>query len=137
MIKLNKIVGFFIFPVLVLTFHVIIMLFTNAYRFFPWFDIPMHVLGGISVGCTFVFILRYIEKETPVRLGNLKFVFIISLVALTAVLWEFFEFSLGFFTGISFQGNLEDTLADLFLGLAGGTFIALLSSHFKSISAVK
>jgi len=137
MIKLNKIIGFFVFPALVFLLHVFLIFFTSVYRFFPWFDIPIHVLGGISIGCTFVLILRYIEKEISVKLGNLRFIFVVSLVALTAVLWEFFEFSLTFFIGISFQGNLEDTIVDLFLGLVGGTFVAFLDVFFEGTSVVK
>lgn len=50
------------------------------------------------------------------------FVFVLSFVALIAVLWEFFEWGIDVVFRSATQGGLEDTLGDLFFGLLGGFF---------------
>ena len=127
MISLRKLFGFFTFPILVLLFHVLVISFTDFYRIFPWFDVLMHFAGGIAVGYSFIKILDYSQKEGFVQLNRAaRIIFVISLVALTAVLWEFFEFSLTYITKMSFQGNFADTILDLFLGITGGIFVSFL-----------
>ena len=116
-----RIVKFFIFPIIVLALHVLIVPL-NFYVLHPWIDIPMHFLGGLSVCLSYLALLKEARKER--HLGEMKklflFVFIISMVALTAVLWEFFEFSGDFIFKTQAQGGLADTMGDLFFGLIGG-----------------
>jgi len=111
----------FIFPILVLAFHMLIVPL-NFYVFYPWIDIPMHFLGGLSVCLSYLALLKEARKEK--YLGEMKkfvlFVFIISMVAITAVLWEFFEFSIDLIFKTQAQGGLADTMSDLFFGLVGG-----------------
>ena len=111
---------YFAFPALlfVLTW---ILLLSGLYASFPWLDIPMHIIGGFSVAVTYFLTINFFQHKAKLILnGTAKSIFVISLVALTAVLWEFFEFSLTAITGYGFQGDLTDTMADLFNGLIGG-----------------
>lgn len=97
-----------------------------------WFDDAMHVLGGLFIGCTYFFVLSYFESRKYLRLNKFfKFLFVVSLVAFTAIFWEFYEFVLALFTSISTQPSLEDTLFDLFLGVVG-SFFALFVLGFKA-----
>lgn len=123
---------FFIFPILVLVAHIFLLLF-NIYYIFPWVDIPMHFIGGVSVAVTYFLILGFLQKEKYLRMNSFfNILFIFALVSLTALLWEFFEFSAEFIFALNLQGNLEDTMLDLFLGLFGGFLAAIfLASQAK------
>lgn len=111
-------------PALVMLFHITIS-FLNIYEFYPWADIPMHFLGGLAIAISFSIILKILQRKK--HLGKMRnylfFLFIISLVALTAVLWEFVEYTLDLaLNSTYFQGSLTDTIWDLFFGLIGGIF---------------
>ena len=116
---------FFIFPVLVLIVHFFLSFF-NVYGILPWFDMPIHFLGGMAVGATYFLTLKYLQGKNYLRLNNIsRVIFVFALVSLTAVFWEFFEFSVTSITGLGLQGNLDDTMFDLFLGMLGGLLAAI------------
>ena len=94
---------------------------------------PIHFLGGIAVSITYFLTLKYLQRENYLRLDNLaRIIFVFALVSLTALFWEFFEFSAEYLTGFNLQGSLNDTMVDLFLGLFGGLFaIIFLEAKFK------
>lgn len=128
---LKIIVWFFIFPVFVLILH-IFLLFFDVYRVLPWFDMPLHFIGGVSVSMTYFFILKYLQKENYLKINSLiRIIFVFALVALTAVSWEFFEFSAEYITGLGLQGDLNDTMLDLFLGLFGGLLAVIFLENSK------
>jgi len=120
--KLKQIAKAFIPPVLVLVIHLVAIATLNVYMFYPWFDIPMHFLGGLAVALTYATIMKQLQKEKYIgKIPPLAFfIFLISLVALTAVLWEFLEFITDQTIAINYQLGLKDTMGDLFLGLIGG-----------------
>lgn len=94
----------------------------DMYERYPWFDMPMHVLGGAVIAIS---ANRFINLAKKHRLmGNVshwvRFLCIVSLVALVAVLWEFWEYGMDYFFHLSNQPSLSDTMADLALGLLGG-----------------
>lgn len=123
---------FFIFPIFVLIAHFFLLLFFNIYEIFPWFDIPMHFIGGVSVGYTYFLTLQYFQKKNYLVLNSIsRIFFVFALVSLTAVFWEFFEFSAEYITGLGLQGNLDDTMADLFLGIFGGFLTAIFLERIQ------
>ena len=123
---LKTVSWFFIFPVFVLITHVVLLFLFNIYEVFPWFDIPMHFVGGVSLGITYFLILQFSQKENYLKINSFfKVLFIFALVSLTAVFWELFEFSAELISGLNLQGSLEDTMLDLFLGMFGGLFAAI------------
>ena len=96
-----------------------------------WFDDVMHVIGGFAVGCTFFFVFSYFYFSFYLILNYFfSYLFVVSLVALTVVFWELYEFVLTFITNIPTQPSLGDTLFDLFLGMVG-SFFALFVLEFK------
>ena len=135
---LGTISWFFIFPVFVLVTH-IFLLFFNIYRIFPWLDIPMHFIGGASLSITYFLILQFSQKENYLRINSFfKVLFIFALVSLTTIFWELFEFSVSYTTGWISQGDLQDTMADLILGMLGGLFAAIfLESQVKRYFKLK
>ena len=112
---------------------VVVWLFALYYNLFFliwWFDIPLHFLGGVWA-CLFV---RYVYVRCGLELqgnGNkiALFVFFVSSVMLIGVAWEFYEFI------FDNMGSLSDTMADLFLDLAGATAAAAIGvmTFFKKV----
>ena len=111
----------------------------DIYQAVRWIDIPMHFLGGIAIGISYFLFLRFLQRNN--YLGSMHnlvfFVFVISLVSLTALGWEFFEFFLDLLypmkegLGTS-QPTVQDTMTDLLIGLTGGFIGYLLTlKHYK------
>lgn len=121
--KIVKILGFFMYPILLFLWNVIITLL-GVYDSFPWLDIPMHFIGGIAVGYSFFLTLNYLQERDNFQ--NKKIytaIFGIALVSLIAVFWEFYEFGMDYFFGLNYQTSVEDTMLDFFLGILGGVFM--------------
>ena len=114
-----RVLSFFIFPAIVFLINFPLEF---VYILYPWFDMPMHFLGGFSIAFTSALFLKFFEEKKLLKIGRgVLFVFVIvSFVALTAVLWELYEFFIQYFFEVFWQLGLEDTLLDLVLGLFGG-----------------
>lgn len=94
---------------------------------YPWFDIPMHFLGGCVVALGYLSARDFIPK-----LPSRWFVFVstIFFVFSIALLWEAFELV----AGITMQdGYVVDTMIDVILGLLGGTVGYFVGSRIKEI----
>jgi hypothetical protein len=100
----------------------------NAYLYwlYPWFDIPMHFLGGTVAG--FGFLSWVGERLVPIRsralLATLLF------VALIGIGWEVFEW---YFDLVDTLEYVPDTIGDLFFDLMGGIVAYGLVFSFKRI----
>src|SRR5882724_2628370 len=109
----------------------------NLYWTLPWYDIPMHIAGGVWVGLLFFYLM---ERRTgnpmrdplvPLLLRTLGF------VALVGVAWEFYEYVSDVFIlhkyawGDALSGQAFDTLKDLFNDLLGA-FLASLWYRFRA-----
>lgn len=112
----------FLFPLTVLAVS-LLFLALDLYSILPQADIPLHITGGLALGMSYVTLFHAMQKEGYVgeMRGLLVFVFIVSLVALTSVLWEFSEFVVDQLTALSMQPSIADTMMDLFLGVVGGS----------------
>jgi hypothetical protein len=119
--------GVFWLPIFVFFLHVFLVKFVKIYDPFPWVDIPMHYLGGLSIGYSYSVGLSLLQERKLVsRLDRIvEAVFIFTLVATTAIFWEFGEFLLDHFLGTDLQVSLANTMQDLLMGLLGaGTVVA-------------
>lgn len=119
----EKIIMAFFPPFFLYLFQYLAQKFFGIYFLYPNFDIPMHLLGGVTMAMTGLSLLTIAEdqkwlllKKNPVFLRILLVVFF---VALMAVLWEFHEFLMDHFLGTHMQPSTFDTMKDLFLGLFG------------------
>ena len=123
-INFLRIAEFFIYPATLFVFSYL-LLYLGVYDLFPWIDAPIHFLGGVAAGYTFLLTINYFEEKGFIKLNKTsKTIFVVSLVALIAVLWEMYEFLLVQITGLSYlQGDLADTMKDLMIGLLGGGFL--------------
>lgn len=109
--------------------YIILALHISALYFFWywsiwWFDILMHILGGVWVsGMTlwwYLFSYNKGEKRSSYAMYLIPF----TSVLIIGVLWEFFEFGLDTF--ITIQNNdVVDTLSDIGSDISGG-FLAVL-----------
>lgn len=113
-------------PILILIIHFILS-FNKAYFYINWIDMPMHFFGGASIGITYSLLLIKMQQDNYLaKLDKIMMlVFIISMIGLTAVLWEFLEFGSDQIFGTTMQPSIRDTMMDLFLGLLGGTLSSL------------
>jgi len=123
-----KIIVYFLIAFLFL--HIFATIY-HLYWLFPWFDIPMHFLGGFLLAIIFFYFWRFAHISIGTGVSSVPNVFgalvlTLGFVALIGVFWEFYEFLRDFYllTGgkISvFQNSFADTVKDLFFDLVGGT----------------
>jgi len=124
--SLKIIFGFFIFPIFIFILYIFLLFFSNIYEVFPWFDIPLHFIGGFAVGHSYFLILNFLQKKNYLKTNSIvRIIFILSLVSLTALFWEFFQYFAEYLTGLGLQGDLDDTILDLIMGVFGGLLAAV------------
>ncbi len=93
------------------------------YWIYPWFDMPMHFLGGLWLGGMIVW-MKWVRWDGEV--SRLKqFVWVILGAMAIGLAWEVFEFSLDTF--IIFRVNdVADTLSDLSMDFVGAVVAYLI-----------
>lgn len=108
--------------------HYVLYTVFDVYKHWPWFDAPMHLLGGMLAGLLGGALYRQgTEKHEGPWWKEL--LFILGCVALIATVWEFHEFLLDAKAlyarsgGGGHQPSLDDTMKDLALGLFGGLLV--------------
>jgi hypothetical protein len=123
-------IQFLKFPLIVLAFHIILAGFLQIYESAPWFDMPMHYLGGLSVTYSLWVILTYLQEEKIInQLGlPITLLFSFSLLITIAVFWEFGEFLLDRLLGINLQVSLPNTMRDLAAGMSGAVTVLVYFS---------
>lgn len=93
----------------------------------PLFDITLHFLGGLGI---FLTLHQLLFKKFPTASPFYWSFLIIGATTLIGVLWEFAEYTgnifFGTISGIELIGDLNDTLADLFMDMLGASFGAML-----------
>lgn len=101
-------------------------MYYNLYIKLWWYDIPMHILGGIWVALMFFYWFyerNEILKKENGFLNNI--IFALGFVALFGTFWELYEYSFDtFFTDLHLQ-TLSDTLKDLVDDLMGGLLASI------------
>jgi len=132
------ILGLLIF---ILGVHVLASVF-HWYWTFPWFDMPMHFLGGLWLAMVYFWLkvrtnANRTQNNADGKHGSILLTVIgcLSFVALIGVLWEFFEFFCDVF--IAAKGYVEvaqrssgDTMADLFFDLLGGLVFLIIYKFY-------
>lgn len=109
-----------------LFFNLLIGGYFQMYIIWPPYDIPVHFLGGVSMGITGYMLLKLCEKNNWIHISNklLFLLLIVCYVSLTATVWEFYEFLMDHYLGTFNQPSIADTMGDMFFGLLGGAFAA-------------
>ncbi|HZM91621.1 MAG TPA: hypothetical protein VFF31_34185 [Blastocatellia bacterium] len=125
-------------PSLVFTIHVIAYSVFHLYETHPLFDIP-HFFGGFAMAYfldkAFVNASVMSTGAAPNRLVESLLVF--TSTCTVAVFWEFAEFIMTWALSTDLQGDLADTMKDLFFGMTGSVFyIAAVSLSTQMASRI-
>jgi len=103
----------------------------DLYNVWPWFDAPMHILGGFWVATIIIafshkipglaFINGYAaQNPRPKTTFWVTLLIIVSLTMFVGLVWEFYEYGLDNLNPNSVNlNNKADTMADLFFDFVG------------------
>ena len=104
-----------------------------------WYDIPLHILGGLWIGLLFFYLFearfRFLSLGRTLKDYIFLFFLVLGFVSFFGILWEFFEyFGDVFFVKKGYaailQEGIADTLGDFLNDLLGG-FLALNVRFFS------
>lgn len=112
-------------PMFIFAAHVFVSRVLHGYILFPSLDIPMHYLGGLSMGYSSFLALAFLQQHKIISPLDkaVAWVFVFTLVTTIAVFWEFAEFSMDQLIGTNLQLHLPNTMQDLFMGMLGAVTI--------------
>jgi uncharacterized membrane protein YjjP (DUF1212 family) len=120
-------------PLAVFVFYAVAAKGFSAYLLYPWLDMPTHFCGGLTI--TYFFSIAIAHSQAHIgripRLIQLLLSF--GLTSITAVVWEFLEFSADAALGTKMNLGVSDTLSDLFFGLLGGVVMVAVAARFRRI----
>jgi uncharacterized membrane protein YjdF len=114
-------------PAILVYFFQFVATLLNVYIYIPYYDTPMHVLGGVGIGMG---MWHLGEAAREKRLWSIRsrglyiFLIVVSTISV-AVLWEWYEFIVDSFNLLRFQGTVGDTMKDLFCGMIGALGMAI------------
>lgn len=93
-----------------------------------WLDIPVHLLGGVTVALGVMLMVRVVfpRLNRYIGLGTL----LLSVVSI-GVLWEVFEYSIG--VPVDAEGFVMDTVIDLLMDVCGALVGYGLNEQLKKI----
>jgi len=131
---MKTVIKIFLYPVPVFAVFIPLALWSDIFIRYPWMDIPFHLAGGASVAASAAVMLGYLIKNRHLlKLPAAFFVlFIVGVVAIIAIGWEFFEYSLQMLFPSDMAMTLSDTLGDLAVGLLGGAVATFFASKRRS-----
>jgi len=94
----------------------------------PWFDIPMHFLGGFVIGLLALY-LFYVSDWAEFPKDHLGSIFTMTLgsVLLVGLGWELWELFMGLTDALN---DLVDTFVDLVMDILGGIAAFLYGKRF-------
>lgn len=122
-------------PIIVFGVHILLSKTVDMYGLFPWIDIPMHFVGGMTMTTTLIMLykaLQHINVIPQMHVAITK-LFLFTAISTITIFWEFAEFSTDVFFGTHAQVNIPDTMKDMFLGMMGGLLIISLFQFFPII----
>lgn|GEM_PF-500655 len=115
-------------PLLLFAIHLFLSRVLHIYDIWPSLDIPMHFSGGAAIAFFVSQCFQALPRESVKRsrVVLLELVMIGSLTAVSAVFWEFAEFTLDQLFWMSSQLGLADTMLDLAMGILGACTVILV-----------
>lgn len=106
--------------------HILALQF-YLYWQFPWFDVPMHFLGGIVVALG---VFTAYDFRLPLPKRWLRLFPVVAAVLMVALAWEYYEILIG----IPIEENHKiDTAIDLVLGVLGGLMGYFIGSRIQKL----
>ena len=122
-------------PAVVLICYVIAAKGFSAYILYPWLDIPSHFCGGLAITYFFCTAIRYSQSVFGNIPKAVQLTLAVGLTAISAIVWEFFEYLSDHLLGSKVNLGVFDTLSDLFFGLLGAVIIVAFASQSKRFRA--
>ncbi len=131
---MQAIIRIFSFPIIVFVGYIILAFGLEIYAVYPWFDIPFHITGGVSIAYAAYQYLAYLRNRfTKKRLPAIHtWILIVMCVAAIAVLWELYEYILQFFFPPEEPMTLADTMYDVLVGITGGAVSGAFFIYYKT-----
>lgn len=111
-------------PLAVVGFY-LIGLALGLFDQFPPLDIPTHFIGGVAITYFFRSAIKHSQKflgDIPILI---QILFAFTCTGTTIILWEFYENAFDFLFGTTMVRGLEDTIVDMFVGLAGALVLTV------------
>lgn len=109
----------FILLILIAVFNYIGLKF-SWYWTYRWYDIPMHIAGGLWVSLFFLFLYDYFVTRFTIHNYKLKVFWVVFFVLLfITISWEIFEV-VGGINNLNDVGYWPDSLGDILNGFIGG-----------------
>lgn len=125
MLKLPTIFFLITFLLLAVVHGIALQLF--LYWRYWWFDLPMHLIGGVVVALG-IFTLHDLRLWVPKR--YLKLIPVVLLVLLVAMVWEVYELMIG----VPIEADyILDTGTDLIMGVCGGMLGYFVGTNLQKI----
>jgi hypothetical protein len=110
-------ITFFLSALCILALVHVMALQFYIYWQYLWFDIPMHILGGVCVALG-VSILPFLRIHFFEKHQNISTY--LAIVLCVGVVWEIFEYGAGISIILSLADFIIDTILDLCMDLFGG-----------------
>lgn len=118
-------------PLVVFVFYAVAAKGFNAYILYPWLDMPTHFCGGVAITYFYSVAIAHSQLRIGAIPKLIQLMLSLGLTAITAVAWEFLEFSSDIILGTKMNLGVSDTLSDLFFGLLGGIVMVTLAARSK------
>ncbi|PSO45401.1 MAG: hypothetical protein BRC22_01020 [Parcubacteria group bacterium QH_9_35_7] len=107
-----------------ITFIVYFILFFGSFNVnIEFWSVVFHFLGGFTVSWSIWLLEKKFSSWLHFSSSFILAIFIVSVTGLVGILWEFWEWSMDFYFGLNFLGDVNDTLFDLFMDLIGSITI--------------
>ncbi|MCC7189365.1 MAG: hypothetical protein IT312_11540 [Anaerolineales bacterium] len=113
-------------PLGILAFYAIGLAF-KWFDMFPPLDIPAHFMGGVAITYFYRSAIKHSQKFLGEIPNPVQILFAFTCTGTTIILWEFYENAFDYLFGTTMVRGLEDTVVDMFIGLAGALTLSLLN----------
>jgi hypothetical protein len=125
-----QIIKILLAPTIVFFINKILEVFFDIYVLYPWFDIPMHLIGGIAIGISGVLGLQVLQEKNYIEIKkkNIYILYIMFIVFFAAIFWELYEYIWDSMFFTQYQQGIGDTVLDMFLGVVGGIIVGVFYS---------
>lgn len=89
-----------------------------------WYDIPMHFLGGLVLGSTFMWFFGSLQEQKHLFSSLAVIVSVLFSVLICGALWELYEYVFNLTYNPHF-GYVFDTTKDMFMDMFGALAVLL------------
>ena len=122
--KIFRILLCFYLPIIIFLINTFIIGPLGVYQRWAWFDIPMHIIGGMAIAYSFILLIKEMGNKLIINNKFLKLLIVIGLLSIVMIFWEFYQYIWHMIIEVD-QNKLRDTLSDFMFGLIGGLLIAI------------